>query len=233
MTYRELLQKEHPESVDERYIGGCESCPSNYGYEADNANCPDDVSGCTACWDRQIPGSEPVESGGAQTGGLISRSALLADLRGQGFLPAIVQRTIERAPAIDAKAESDFDVADLYERQYRAIIEDICCTEEEINELLLKVATLETIESMYDGLGHPDHLRELVQAEQDGKLVVLPCKVGDTVYETDGIRVYPSKITKLIYDTEGIAFDDRAIGESVFLTREEAEAKLKGGDGNA
>lgn len=25
-------------------------------------------------------------------------------------------------------------------------------------------------------------LRELVQAEQDGRLVVLPCKVGDTVY---------------------------------------------------
>lgn len=28
-----------------------------------------------------------------------------------------------------------------------------------------------------------DHIRELVQAEKDGLLVVLPCKVGDTVYE--------------------------------------------------
>lgn len=129
MTYRELLQKEHPEMVDERYIGGCDSCPSNYGYEADNANCPDDVSGCTACWDRQIPGSESAESDRPQTGDLISRSALLAYLHGQGFLPAIVQRAIERAPAIDVKPESDFDVADLYERQYREIIEDICCTD--------------------------------------------------------------------------------------------------------
>ena len=34
--------------------------------------------------------------------GLISRSALLADLREKGFLPAIVRRAIERAPAIDA-----------------------------------------------------------------------------------------------------------------------------------
>ena len=34
--------------------------------------------------------------------GLISRSALLADLREKGFLPAIVQRAIERAPAVDA-----------------------------------------------------------------------------------------------------------------------------------
>ena len=33
---------------------------------------------------------------------LISRSALLADLREKGFLPAIVQRAIERAPAVDA-----------------------------------------------------------------------------------------------------------------------------------
>lgn len=33
---------------------------------------------------------------------LISRSALLADLREKGFLPAIVQRAIERAPAAAA-----------------------------------------------------------------------------------------------------------------------------------
>lgn len=33
---------------------------------------------------------------------LISRSALLADLRKKGFLPVIVRRTIERAPTIDA-----------------------------------------------------------------------------------------------------------------------------------
>ena len=33
---------------------------------------------------------------------LISRGALLADLHEKGFLPAIVRRAIERAPAIDA-----------------------------------------------------------------------------------------------------------------------------------
>ena len=31
---------------------------------------------------------------------LISRGALLADLREKGFLPAIVQRAIERAPTV-------------------------------------------------------------------------------------------------------------------------------------
>lgn len=60
------------------------------------------------------------------------------------------------------------------------------------------------------------------------RFVELPCKVGDTVYQvgTDGI-LYSIEITKMIYDTKGIAFDERAIGKTVFLTKEEAEVKLK------
>lgn len=56
--------------------------------------------------------------------------------------------------------------------------------------------------------------------------VVLPCNVGSTVYETDGIRIYPHQIKKLIFDAGHIAFDESAIGTSIFLTREEAEAAL-------
>ena len=52
-----------------------------------------------------------------------------------------------------------------------------------------------------------------------------PCKVGDTVYQTDGERVYESVVKKVIYDTDGIAFDETAIGTSVFLRREQAEVK--------
>ena len=44
---------------------------------------------------------------------LISRSALLADLREKGFLPAIVQRSIERAPAVDAVEIPPTGVGDL------------------------------------------------------------------------------------------------------------------------
>lgn len=58
-------------------------------------------------------------------------------------------------------------------------------------------------------------------------VIVLPCKVGDTVYQTDGIRIYESKIKSIIYDTNNFAFDETAIGKSVFLTREEAEKALK------
>ena len=65
-------------------------------------------------------------------------------------------------------------------------------------------------------------------------VIVPPCKVGDTVYETDGVRIYESTIDEVtyytnnvIYYTSGVAFDETAIGHSIFLTREEAEAKLK------
>ncbi len=65
-------------------------------------------------------------------------------------------------------------------------------------------------------------------------VVVIRCNIGDTVYQTDGVRIYELEIfdVKLIknkpyYETESIDFDDDAIGKTVFLTREEADQKLK------
>ena len=79
----------------------------------------------------------------------------------------------------------------------------------------------------------PDHLRDLLQAEKNGRMVVLPCKVGDTVYQIDAERVYESEVKWIIFDCNDIAFDERAIGVSIFLTSEEAEAAMaqKGGEG--
>lgn len=63
--------------------------------------------------------------------------------------------------------------------------------------------------------------------------VVLPCMLGNRIYQTDGIRIYESTISEItltksrtIYVTENVAFDESAIGKSVFLTCEEAEAAL-------
>jgi hypothetical protein len=60
-----------------------------------------------------------------------------------------------------------------------------------------------------------------------------PCKVGDTVYQTDSCRVYESEIDYIevhgfvtIFYADGVAFDERAIGESIFLSRELAEKAL-------
>lgn len=59
------------------------------------------------------------------------------------------------------------------------------------------------------------------------RFVKLPCKVGDTVYQTDDIRIYENKIERVIFDTNNIGFDETSIGKSIFLTREEAEQALK------
>ena len=64
-------------------------------------------------------------------------------------------------------------------------------------------------------------LRELVTADKDGR-----CKVGDIVYTVDVTRIYDTPIVKLVYDCGHFAFDESAIGETVFLTREAAEAAL-------
>jgi hypothetical protein len=63
-------------------------------------------------------------------------------------------------------------------------------------------------------------LVELAEADKDGCVIILPCKV----YETDGVRVYEHTVREVIYETAGgPAFDKNAIGKSIFLTREEAE----------
>lgn len=59
MTFREKLQKEHPDKVNSWCIGGCASCPHTYGYE-ENMPCSNKerLISCRECWDRVIPGTE-------------------------------------------------------------------------------------------------------------------------------------------------------------------------------
>lgn len=120
-----------------------------------------------------------------------------------------------------------------------AAYEDTGLEPEEINDMAIEVATLKTIESMYDGLGNPDHLRDLLRAEQDGRLVALPCKVGDHVW-ADGreaivVWFFGYKTERYLHaqfldNAEYTDIPFYEIGKTVFLTREEAEAALKGGD---
>lgn len=76
-------------------------------------------------------------------------------------------------------------------------------------------------------------LKEYENLEEQGRLLKLPCKVGDIVYEICGetVRGYDWKI--LTYETAYVRkvifnlsrFYD--IGKTVFLTKSEAEEKLK------
>lgn len=68
-----------------------------------------------------------------------------------------------------------------------------------------------------------EKIKEWIKADKDGRLVVLPCKVGDTVYTLrrtfDGADV--------VGETELWWTDIPLLGKTVFLTREEAEKALE------
>jgi hypothetical protein len=81
-------------------------------------------------------------------------------------------------------------------------------------------------------------LRELAEADRAGRLVVLPCKVGDglwTFCSHTVEQVYSFTVTdistfngKTMLNTSRCGvIDARDVGKTVFLTREEAEAALE------
>lgn len=127
-----------------------------------------------------------------------------------------------------------------------AAYEDSECAPEEVlpkdkaDEIALKLMRLADLESLCSYT----RLRELAEADKDGRVVVLPCKVGDRLYEVTGrktISVYKVKAIRvelfglfIEWDiVEGFVWQSLAginageIGKTVFLTREEAEKALK------
>ena len=101
------------------------------------------------------------------------------------------------------------------------------------------------IESAFsDDTSKAERIRELLKADKDGRLVVLPCKVGDRLYEVTGLKtisVYKVKAIRvelfglfIEWDiVEGFVWQSlsginaREIGKTVFLNREEAEKALE------
>ena len=89
-----------------------------------------------------------------------------------------------------------------------------------------------------------DRLKELVQADREGRCVVLPCKLHDKVFfvengcvketEVDSFHNWTSGHWKISTHTDrmfdhwkGYEIDFSGINKTVFLTREEAEAALE------
>ena len=82
-----------------------------------------------------------------------------------------------------------------------------------------------------------DKLADYEDLEEQGRLIKLPCKVGDTIYglhkamvceldtETIGISKMPSG--EILYLIDGWELDKGDFGKTVFLTKSEAEQKLK------
>lgn len=73
-----------------------------------------------------------------------------------------------------------------------------------------------------------ERLEKLAEADRDGRLVVLPCKVGDTVY-----RIFNPSDREPVISAHTLMSVDYIVrwldkfGKTVFLTREEAEKALE------
>ncbi len=134
-----------------------------------------------------------------------------------------------------------------------AAYEDSGCEPEEVlpkdkaDEIALKLMRIADLESFCSY----DRLRELAEADKDGRVVVLPCKVGEKLWvigqdnvpremelEAPDIRVVCTDEDNLCMSTcnrkpDGFCAyrlrnDGADIGKTVFLTREEAEKAMEG-----
>lgn len=84
-------------------------------------------------------------------------------------------------------------------------------------------------------------LRKLTEADRDGRVVVLPCKVGDKLYRVFAGEIFEHRVGSMKYfaiqgrwDIETYPFCpcvESSIGKTIFLTREEAEKALEVKDG--
>ena len=101
---------------------------------------------------------------------------------------------------------------------------------DEITLKLMRLADLENFCSY-------TRLRELAEADKDGRLVVLPCKVGDKLYRVFAGEIFEHRVGSMKYfaiqgrwDIETYPFCpcvESSIGKTIFLTREEAEKALE------
>lgn len=114
------------------------------------------------------------------------------------------------------------------------------------NEVLIRLSKIEDIlGDEYD----LDRLKELVEADREGRCAKLPCKeffsmLGGDVYAIDDDEVLEVLLCGVGYDPDGIDFIDAVyapgcedekgftfrfsdVGKTIFLTREEAEAALE------
>ena len=68
-------------------------------------------------------------------------------------------------------------------------------------------------------------LKDYEGLEEQGRLVILPCKVGDTVYHVVQGRIVEVSNVDLFFLLLSVA--ENRFNNSVFLTKSEAEQKLK------
>lgn len=122
--------------------------------------------------------------------------------------------------------------------------------EETLAECYKEKGNTQGYESKMELVGLLEQLKEYQQLEEQGRLVKLPCKVGDIIHAIGVLgceTVEQYKVIKVDYHSNlatdrsefyivafstsnpkaDIGFYDKEFGKNVFLTKSEAEAKLK------
>ena len=118
-----------------------------------------------------------------------------------------------------------------------AAYEDTGRTPEEVTALgnLFDYA-LEESKTLTGQLALLNRIRDLAKADKDGRLVMLPCKVGDTVYFALLGRIIEKQVFSIVSFSNSTRiycggtseyFRPEDIGKTFFLTREEAEKALE------
>lgn len=119
---------------------------------------------------------------------------------------------------------------------------EICAVWVKNHDYVSAAHRLADYEDIADTVGGFDRLRELVEADKDDRLVVLPCKVGDELWTFCSYpveQVYSFTVTDIstlngrtmLNTSRCGVIDARDVGKTVFLTREEAEKALKTKEG--
>lgn len=138
-----------------------------------------------------------------------------------------LQDELRRREAEIARLNEACEIANEKAREYESRAEMVKEQETIINNVCRNLNEFKTSHNkllkMCQELGNFDRLRELAEADKEGRCVVLPCKV----FQYDSERIYELEVRNIIYDCGYIAFDKNAIDKSVFLTREAAETALK------
>ena len=116
--------------------------------------------------------------------------------------------------------------------------EDTERTPEEVTALgKLFDYALEESKTLTEQLALLNRIRELAEADKDGRLVVRPCKVGDTLFRVFAGEILEHKVRNMRYlaiqgrwdidTTPFCSYVESSIGKTIFLTREEAKAALE------
>lgn len=100
-----------------------------------------------------------------------------------------------------------------------------------IDGLTARASEVEPSGKVYDGIiltnEHCEQYRNWKALYEDGKLLELPCKVGDKIYMIICTKIVNSFISEFIFSLKFYEYNKNNFGKTIFLTREEAEKKLE------